>query len=133
MRIEITHETEYAYASAVFLEPHYFRFKPRHTPYAELSSFKMEVSPEPMGISEQIDAENNTVHFSWYEGMHDKLSIKATSVLITKPYNPFFRQKRSGIHEDVCTVLSFRQKRSEQFRSIRIRFEFPSETVRTKP
>jgi transglutaminase-like putative cysteine protease len=89
MRIEITHETEYAYASAVFLEPHYFRFKPRHTPYAELSSFKLEVSPEPMGISEQIDAENNTVHFSWYEGMHDKLSIKATSVLITKPYNPF--------------------------------------------
>ncbi len=89
MRIEIIHETEYTYASAVFLEPHYFRFKPRHTPYAELSSFSLQISPEPMGISEQIDAENNTVHFSWYEGMHDKLSIKATSVLITKPYNPF--------------------------------------------
>jgi len=89
MRIEIIHETEYNYASAVFLEPHYFRFKPRQTPYSELSSFKLKVSPEPMGISEQLDGENNTVHFSWYEGMYDTLSIKATSVLITKPYNPF--------------------------------------------
>ncbi len=89
MQIEIIHETEYTYATAVFLEPHYFRFMPRQTPYAELSSFSLHVTPDPMGISEQIDAENNTVHFSWYEGMHRKLSIKATSVLITKPYNPF--------------------------------------------
>ena len=36
-----------------------------------------------------MDAENNTIHFSWYEGMHTKLSIKATSVLTIKPYNPF--------------------------------------------
>ena len=89
MRIEIIHETKYTYDSAVFLEPHYFRFKPRQTPYVELSSFNLEVSPEPMGISEQIDGESNTVHFSWYEGMHNKLRIKATSILVTKPYNPF--------------------------------------------
>jgi transglutaminase-like putative cysteine protease len=89
MQIEIIHETEYTYASAVFLEPHYLRFKPRHTPYADLSRFSLQVSPEPMGISEQIDAENNTVHFSWFKDIHDKLNIRATSVLITKPYNPF--------------------------------------------
>lgn len=89
MEVEIIHETEYAYQSEVFLEPHYFRFKPRETSYATLKNFSLQVSPEASGISEQTDAENNTVHFSWYKGMHTKLSIKSTSVLTIKPYNPF--------------------------------------------
>lgn len=89
MEIEIIHETEYAYQSEVFFEPHYFRFKPKGTPYSELESFNLQVSPEPSGISEQSDVENNTLHFSWFEGMHSKLNIKATSVLTIKPYNAF--------------------------------------------
>lgn len=89
MEVEIIHETEYEYQSEVYLEPHYFRFKPRETPYAELRSFSLEVSPKVAGISQQTDAENNTVHFSWYEGMHTKLSIKSTSILTITPYNPF--------------------------------------------
>jgi len=89
MEIKITHETEYTYQSEVFLEPHYFRFKPRETPYAALKSFRLHISPEPTGISEQTDAENNTVHFSWYNGMYTQLSIRAVSILAIKPYNPF--------------------------------------------
>ena len=89
MEIEIIHETEYAYRTEVFLEPHFFRFKPKETPYADLKKFSLQVFPEPMGLSEQTDAENNTIHFSWYEGMHTKLSIRAVSTLIVKPYNPF--------------------------------------------
>ncbi|MBC8766735.1 transglutaminase family protein [Arenibacter sp. BSSL-BM3] len=89
MEVEIIHETEYEYQSEVYLEPHYFRFKPRETPYAELKSFGLEVSPKVAGISQQKDAENNTVHFSWYEGMHTKLSIRSTSILTVTPYNPF--------------------------------------------
>jgi len=89
MQIEIIHETEYNYASEVFLEPHVLRFKPKSTPYTELAYFSLDVYPKPMGVSEQLDAENNTVHFSWFEGMHTKLIIKSRSVLTTKPYNPF--------------------------------------------
>ena len=89
MEIEIIHETEYAYKSEVFFEPHYFRFKPNDTPYASLKEFRIQVFPKPMGISEQTDAENNTVHFSWFEGMHLKLSVKVISVLTIKPYNAF--------------------------------------------
>ncbi len=89
MEIEIIHKTEYKYLSEVFFEPHYFRLKPKETPYAVLKNFSLQLSPEPSGISEQTDAENNTVHFSWYEGMHTKLSIKATSILTIKPYDAF--------------------------------------------
>lgn len=89
MEVEIIHETEYGYQSEVYFEPHYFRLKPRETPYAELKSFALEVYPKATGISQQTDAENNTIHFSWFEGTHSKLSIRATSILIIKPYNPF--------------------------------------------
>tara|TARA_R110002167_G_scaffold247108_1_gene452676 strand:- start:714 stop:1559 length:846 start_codon:yes stop_codon:yes gene_type:complete len=89
MEVEIIHITEYAYRSEVFLEPHYFRFKPKETPYAALKDYSFEVSPLPIGISEQTDAENNTVYFSWYEGMHKKLSIRSKSLLTIKPYNAF--------------------------------------------
>ncbi|MCM4173884.1 transglutaminase family protein [Arenibacter sp. TNZ] len=89
MEVEIIHETEYEYQSEVYLEPHYFRFKPRETSYAELKKFKLQVSPKVAGISQQTDAENNTIHFSWFEGMHTKLSIKSTSILTIIPYNPF--------------------------------------------
>jgi len=89
MEFEIIHETEYEYASEVFLEPHYFRFKPKTTPYSELQNFSLTVSPEPQGISEQSDAESNTVYFSWYEAMHRKLSIRTVSRIAIKPYNPF--------------------------------------------
>lgn len=89
MKVEIIHETEYTYASEVFLEPHYLRFKPCPTSYSELESFSLKVFPQPEGMSEQIDAENNSIHFSWYGGMHKKLRIIATSVLTSAPYNPF--------------------------------------------
>ncbi|UOY07220.1 transglutaminase family protein [Muricauda sp. SCSIO 64092] len=89
MEFRIAHETEYRYEGKVFFEPHYFRFRPQDVPYATLKSFRLILSPEPMGTAEQIDVENNTIHFSWYQGNHDRLTIKAISVLSTKEYNPF--------------------------------------------
>ena len=89
MQVEIIHETEYAYQSEVFFEPHYFRFKPTETPYVILKDFNLQVVPKPTGLSEQSDVENNTIHFSWFDGMHSKLSIKAKSLIEVKPYNAF--------------------------------------------
>ncbi|WP_422860732.1 transglutaminase family protein [Flagellimonas sp. S174] len=89
MEFRIEHETEYWYGGKVFFEPHYFRLKPQDVPYAKLKSFNLIISPEPIGISEQTDVENNTVHFSWYGGKHNRLVIKAISVLSTKGHNPF--------------------------------------------
>jgi len=113
MEVEIVHETEYAYQSEVFLEPHYFRLKPKKTPYMKMLNFSIAVSPEPFGISEQTDAENNTLHFSWYEGMHSKLAIKTVSKIEIKAYNLFdfllfpanYNQVPFSYSEDIEKIL----------------------------
>jgi transglutaminase-like putative cysteine protease len=89
MRLKIIHETEYQFTSEVFFEPHYLRFKPRNTPYLVPESFNLQISPEPVGISEHIDAENNLVDFCWFEGMYNKLHIRSELLCNTQLYNPF--------------------------------------------
>ncbi len=89
MKLNIVHETLYQFDSAVFLEPHYLHFKPLTTPNSQLESFSIEVLPKPAGLSQQLDAENNLTHLCWFDGLHQKLSIKARSVVNSSPYNPF--------------------------------------------
>ncbi|MGB3586163.1 MAG: transglutaminase family protein [Tunicatimonas sp.] len=88
-RLKIKHETAYTFSKEVFVEPHYFRFKPRVTPHNKLESFDLTIVSAPTGLSEHNDAENNLIHFGWFSGMHEKLSICAESVVVLKDNNPF--------------------------------------------
>jgi transglutaminase-like putative cysteine protease len=47
------------------------------------------VSPSPVGLSEQLDIENNYMHLGWFEGMHSKMEIHAEFELISLEFNPF--------------------------------------------
>jgi transglutaminase-like putative cysteine protease len=89
MKYKITHETHYKFSSEVFFEPHYLRFKPKTTPNNRTESFFLEIQPTPVGISEQLDAENNSIHFCWFEGLNSDFSIRTESLVITEEYNPF--------------------------------------------
>ncbi|MGB5274572.1 MAG: transglutaminase N-terminal domain-containing protein, partial [Flavobacteriaceae bacterium] len=89
MRFKIIHETEYRFSKAVFIEPHYLMFKPKNAPHLDLESHTLEVSVTPVGISEQLDAEDNFVHFCWFEGMHKKIVIRSEALVESRPYNPF--------------------------------------------
>jgi transglutaminase-like putative cysteine protease len=89
MQIKIVHETEYSFTKAVFLEPHYLRFKPKGMPFLELQSYALELSITPSGISEQLDAEGNIVHFCWFDGMHKNIHIKSEALLKIIPFKPF--------------------------------------------
>jgi transglutaminase-like putative cysteine protease len=89
MKLKIVHETVYEFNDEVFIEPHYLRFKPRVTPYNKLESADFKIFPTPSGLSEQRDAENNLVHFCWFEGMHINLSIRSESVVVLQENNPF--------------------------------------------
>ena len=89
MKLKIIHETIYAFNGEVFLEPHYLRFKPKVTPYIQVENFQLHLSPTPTGLSEQIDAENNIIHFCWFDGLHEKLSINVESTVTIKEQNPF--------------------------------------------
>lgn len=89
MRYRISHKTTYAFSESVFLEPHYLRFKPKITPFTELESFDLQLSIEPSGISDQMDAENNIIHICWFEGLHESLVIQSDSVVFMRDHNPF--------------------------------------------
>ena len=89
MRLKIVHETVYEFSTEVFVEPHYLRFKPRLTPHNRLKSFDLNIVAPPTGLSEQVDAENNLVHFCWFSGMHQKISIFSNSVVELAENNPF--------------------------------------------
>jgi transglutaminase-like putative cysteine protease len=47
------------------------------------------VHPHPAGFSEFLDAENNLVHFCWFNNMHSKLTVKSSSVINISDFNPF--------------------------------------------
>ena len=89
MKFKISHSTAYVFDSEVFLEPHYLRFRPKRTPYAEIVAHKLLVFPTPIGHRTASDEENNLVDLCWFEGMTEVLTIEATSIIETKSYNPF--------------------------------------------
>lgn len=89
MTFKITHSTEYIFDSAVFLEPHYLRLRPRSTPYVSIVDFSISVQSVKAGHRNIQDEENNVVDFYWFEGMTKKLSITSKSILETKDFNPF--------------------------------------------
>jgi transglutaminase-like putative cysteine protease len=84
MKFKIIHETCYEFNDKVFLEPHYFRFKPKYTPFNTILSYNFSVSPKPTGISEQVDEENNLVHFCWFDNVHSTLKVVSESIIEAK-------------------------------------------------
>jgi len=89
MTFKIIHQTDYIFDSEVFLDPHYLRFTPRQTPCITIKSFSLTVVKQPIGHKRIRDEENNSVDFYWFDGMTERLTIKAESILETKPFNPF--------------------------------------------
>ncbi|MCB0495686.1 MAG: transglutaminase family protein [Cyclobacteriaceae bacterium] len=89
MKCKIIHETEYTFTSDVFLEPHYLRFEPQKTPYQSIEEFKLEILPQPAGITNLTDEDGNLVYFCWFDGTTKFLRIKAESITELQPYNPF--------------------------------------------
>lgn len=89
MLLQIKHITEYTYSNAVFFEPHQLRFKPRNTPYSSLKEFTIKIEPEPAGLSEQIDIENNLNSVCWFDDKYSRLKISSRSVVEITEFNPF--------------------------------------------
>ena len=88
IKYKIIHDTTYSFTSEVFFEPHFLRFKPKTTTFNNLESFKLNLTPLPVGVSEQIDPENNLVHFCWFEGLNKTFKIHAESIVTIRKYNP---------------------------------------------
>lgn len=70
-----SHVTRYRYSREVFLEPHVIRLCPRSEPGQRVLAFSVEIDPTPAGVSGSLDAEGNSVLWSWFGRMTETLTI----------------------------------------------------------
>lgn len=89
MQIRIRHETQYYFDGPVLLEPHIVRLWPRADPTQHILSYRIQISPEPIGRGFYLDAQGNSVLRVWFSGMTDHLSILAAGDVETLRNNPF--------------------------------------------
>lgn len=89
MKYRVNHLTTYTYTKPVFLEPHLIRLCPRSDPGQTVLSFKLHVSPQPTGISHNIDADNNPFHLVWFDDLTQEFQIDSSFLVETLKPNPF--------------------------------------------
>ncbi len=89
MLFEITHRTRYHYSQPVFLEPYTVRLRPRSDASQNLRSYRIDVTPDPSGLTHCLGLYGNNTETIWFSGLHDNLLIEVHTVVETHRGNPF--------------------------------------------
>ena len=89
MRIAVVHTTLYRYSSPVFLEPHTIRLRPREDASQRLGSWTLGITPAPVGRTECLDQDGNTVVRAWFHGLTPELGLHTEFTLENVRGNPF--------------------------------------------
>ena len=89
MRFRVAHVTRYQYSGAAFLEPHTFRLLPRGGGSQRVFNYELILDPNPAGLTETLDAENNAVHFAWWENQTSSLAVNSSFEVETLRFNPY--------------------------------------------
>lgn len=89
MFIQVKHVTRYSYSQPVFCDPLSVRLRPREDPTQRLHKFRLEIWPEPAGMSEHIDLAGNPVAVAWFQDLSLSLSITSTFLVETSRGNPY--------------------------------------------
>lgn len=90
MRFEILHTIRYTYTAPVFIEPITVRLRPRCNAMQHLEYFELEVEPHPAGSSDNLDLYSNNTTTLCFNGMHDYLTIHASSMVNVSDIDPFY-------------------------------------------
>jgi len=101
---EISHYSNYQFDSPVFLEPQTLRFKPKTNHLQKLVSFDLDIQPQPVNLSEQIDLEGTQSHFCWFEGLHSQLIVSSHCKMEVPHFNPY----DFVVYPDEFTQLGFK-------------------------
>ncbi len=96
MNYRVKHSTIYTYSREVFLEPHLIKLCPRNDPGQRLITLDLQVWPQPAGLSDGIDAENNPFHLVWFNDLTESFQIDSAFVVQTHKANPFDSFLTSG-------------------------------------
>jgi len=110
MNFKIIHETTYLFSDEVFLEPHTLRFRPKQTPYIDVSDFSIALKSEPEGHRVLEDEEHNVIDFCWFEKLTKSLTITAKSSMQVRDYNPF----NFIVHPDSFNTIPFTYTKHQQ-------------------
>jgi len=89
MRIAVVHHTLYRYSAPVYLEPHIIRLRPREDTSQRLASWTLDIAPAPLGRTECLDQDGNTVVRAWFDSLTPELSLRSQFTLDTLRDNPF--------------------------------------------
>src|ERR1039457_409164 len=89
MRIAVVHSTLYRYSAPVHLEPHIIRLRPREDATQRLEAWTLDIAPTPVGRSECLDQDGNTVVRAWFDSVTAELSLRSRFTLETLRDNPF--------------------------------------------
>ena len=89
MIFRITHTTRYDYSQPVFLEPHQLRLRPRSDGTQRVNQFALRIEPEPVSLTEALDAEGNALTNVHFAGTTQQLLIEMQCEVETLRTNPF--------------------------------------------
>lgn len=89
MRITIRHRTSYTFDAPAFLEPHVIRLRPRADGSIRLVDFALDISPDPVVRTDNLDPEGNVITRAWFEGQWSRLTLGTHAVVDTLLANPF--------------------------------------------
>ncbi|HEX4413026.1 MAG TPA: transglutaminase family protein [Lacipirellulaceae bacterium] len=89
MLFTIEHSTEYRFTRPVFFEPHQLRFCPRADGSQRLVRFELQIDPMPAGSTQALDVDGNLVTIAWFNDIHERMVIRATSEVETTRDNPY--------------------------------------------
>ncbi len=85
MRLQVTHETLYAYAQPVKTAQHLAHLKPLDLPWQRLLRHALTISPQPAQVREVADVWGNTRSFFSLQSAHAQLRVVADSLVETSP------------------------------------------------
>ena len=83
MKLQVLHQTHYAYDSEVGTSQHLAYLRPRNGQFQRLMSHTLEISPAPTELTQAVDVFGNSRCYFSLERAHATLDVLACSVLET--------------------------------------------------
>src|SRR6478609_10981284 len=87
-RYRVMHETIYRYSSPVVISRQIAHLTPRETSWQKVHSHRLEVSPQPVERSENVDYFGNPAARIVVDTPHDELVVRAESDVSVSPHSP---------------------------------------------
>lgn len=87
MIIYIKHFLDYTYSKDVSLNPHYLYLSPKPTPYQQVFSQNLKVSPTPELMIKNMDQENNIQHVCFFNAKIKTLKVTSNIEIKSEAFN----------------------------------------------